>query len=233
MKRIVKPQKPTASRLHLGCGSKAPPGWVNIDGSWNARLHKYPRFLSLLVALRLVSQQEAEANWSRNIMTWDLRNPLPFDSAVFDAIYASHLLEHLYYDEATQLLNECHRVMRPGGLIRLVVPDLRALVEDYLSRKIEGDEQARAADGLLEMMMLRSKQRPHHGPIRTFYQATADFHSHKWLYDQDSLGQLLSVAGFINSRRCGYLESAIDDISEVEEESRLAKGTLCLEAQRR
>ena len=224
---------PTAKRLHLGCGLNAPQGWVNIDGSWNARLHRHPRFLSFLVALRLVSKIEAEANWPRNIMTWDLRKPLPFENTVFEAIYASHMLEHLYYDEATQLLKECHRVLHSGGLIRLVVPDLQALVEDYLSRKSAGNEMALAANDLLEMMLLRPKQRPNHGSIRTIYHMTTDFHSHKWLYDQESLGQLLSHTGFINIRRCGYLESRIAGISEVEEENRLAEGTLCLEAGKR
>lgn len=224
--------KPTAKRLHLGSGLKAPEGWVNIDGSWNAWMHQHPRLHSLLVSLQLVTEAEADVCWPRNILIWNLRERLPFDDGVFESVYASHLIEHLYRDDAERLVEECYRVLGPEGVIRLVVPDLKALAEDYLSQKKCDKGNYPAADSFQEMMMLRSKERPKYGPLRALYHAKADFHSHKWLYDQESLGGLLRQAGFTSIRRCRYLESKISAIHDVEDEGRLSAGTLCLEAEK-
>jgi predicted SAM-dependent methyltransferase len=229
---MSKTVSPTASRLHLGCGLNAPEGWVNVDGSWNAWVHQHPRLRALLTSLRLVSPSEAGVGWSRNILIHDLRKRLPFADDTFECVYASHMLEHLYRDDAERLVGECHRVLRTGGLIRLVVPDLKALVEDYLAHAGNGDGTTPAADCLQEAFLLREKERPRHGPLRAVYHAHADFHTHKWLYDENSLSLLLKRAGFRDIRRCRYLESRIAAIREVEDEGRLSEGTLCLEAEK-
>lgn len=59
---------------------------------------------------------------------------IPHDSGTVDAIYSSHMIEHLVRDDAWAFLLECHRVLRSGGRLRLVVPDLHALVHQYLQR---------------------------------------------------------------------------------------------------
>jgi predicted SAM-dependent methyltransferase len=48
---------------------------------------------------------------------------LPFADQAFDYIFSEHFLHHLFFDEAFDLLRECHRVLRPYGVIRTVVPD--------------------------------------------------------------------------------------------------------------
>src|SRR3954447_6634717 len=62
----------------------------------------------------------------------DLRKPLPFDSGVFDAVYANHVLEHLTPSEAEGLAAELRRVLKAGGTARLVVPDLESAARNYL-----------------------------------------------------------------------------------------------------
>jgi predicted SAM-dependent methyltransferase len=62
----------------------------------------------------------------------DLRKPLPFDSGVFDAVYANHVLEHLTPSEAEGLAAELRRVLNAGGIARLVVPDLESAARNYL-----------------------------------------------------------------------------------------------------
>ena len=126
-------------RLHLGCGTTAPAGWINLDGSWNARLAKHPRLRSVLKTLRLVPRREAEIAWSPDVLIHDVRKPLPFPEGSISEIYTAHMLEHLYFTEALRVLKECHRVLAPGGVLRVVVPDLRAIVMEYLGESVIGD----------------------------------------------------------------------------------------------
>ena len=89
--------------LNLGCGSCYHEDWVNVD------LYD-----------------------SDHVMRHDLYGGLPFEPETFDAVYAAHLLEHLYRFYVPILLGECRRVMKTGGIIRIVVPDLEGAVRSYL-----------------------------------------------------------------------------------------------------
>jgi len=223
----------TERRLHLGCGLKAPEGWVNVDGSWNAWLHQHTRLISVLKTVGVVSNQQKSIQWPKNILIWNLRKGLPFSSEHFECVYASHILEHLYHDDAAALLKEAHRVLRTGGIVRIAVPDLRSLVNDYLEEKSSANgKSVAAAHRLQEAMLLRDKNRPRGGILKTIYNSTQDLHTHKWLYDEESLREFMTEAGFTGIRRCGFLESRIEGIQEVEEESRVSFGNLCLEAER-
>jgi predicted SAM-dependent methyltransferase len=91
-------------KLNLGCGSRFNPDWVNVD----------------FVA------------YSEGVIKCDLLSKLPFGDKSFDVIYSSHVLEHFTPVNAESLLWECHRVMRDGGVLRVVVPDLEILVKAYL-----------------------------------------------------------------------------------------------------
>src|ERR1700680_660258 len=138
-------------KLNLGCGPNAPVGWVNVDGSWNAWFSNH-QFLR--TALRVVGVIDANhgAQWKARPLVHDLTKPLPFEENTFSCVYASHILEHLYLADAQTLLSECRRVLRPGGVIRLVVPDLRSIAATYLKKKNGGNlfhpEQVVAADKL-------------------------------------------------------------------------------------
>ena len=48
---------------------------------------------------------------------------LPYEDGQFAFVFSEHFFEHLFLDEAIALLNECHRLMKPGGVIRICVPD--------------------------------------------------------------------------------------------------------------
>src|SRR5438105_2893856 len=114
-------------RLHVGCGFNTPNGWINMDSSWGARLAKHPQLHRAARTLRLAPEKQFEYQWCTNILLHDLRKPLPFPSASVSAIYGSHVLEHLYLVEARRLLQECFRVLSTGGILRLVVPDLKSI----------------------------------------------------------------------------------------------------------
>lgn len=90
--------------LNVGCGASVHPDWINLD----------------MVAL------------VPGVMVCDIRCGLPFETATFDAVYHSHTLEHLDPSDAERFLRECHRILKAGGILRVVVPDLEDVIGAYL-----------------------------------------------------------------------------------------------------
>jgi SAM-dependent methyltransferase len=90
--------------VNLGCGDIFHPSWGNYDLNPS----------------------------SKDIKRIDLQRALPFASKSLAAIYSSHVFEHLPRGDVPRFLRECARVLRRGGIIRLVVPDLEGVVRDYL-----------------------------------------------------------------------------------------------------
>lgn len=223
-------RSPVPDRLHLGCGLVAPPGWLNVDGSWQAALARYPRLRRLLGQAGLLPRRQAEIPWPSNVRRLDLRRRLPFEDAYFEAVYSSHLLEHLYRGDALRLLRECRRVLRPGGVCRAVVPDLAPLVDVYFTDRLRSDVDA--ARELLRALQMRPEEEGGAGLYRVYRRLT-DFHTHKWMYDERALISLFEEAGFRRAERRPMWESDISAIREVELEGRAAPGVgVCVEARR-
>jgi SAM-dependent methyltransferase len=205
-------------------------GWVNVDGSWSARIAKHPWLRRALKVLPTAPASLLEHPWSPEIVVHDVRKRLPFRDATFSAVYASHLLEHLYFVEAERLLADCYRLLRPGGVIRLVVPDLRTMVNSYISGKENSAQRRIVADELNRNLLYRDSAPPRGGPFYRAYSTVTDFHSHKWMYDADSLTLHLEEAGFVNVREKGFHDSVIDDIAAIEEADRVLEGAgICIE----
>jgi len=100
--------------LNLGCGSRFHKEWVNLD--------KHP------------NNPQVQKN--------DVRKGIPFSDNTFDVVYHSHLLEHLTKENALAFTNECFRVIKPGGVLRVVVPDLEQISRLYLlalENSLDGD----------------------------------------------------------------------------------------------
>jgi SAM-dependent methyltransferase len=107
----------TLRLLNLGCGDRYHPDWVNVD------FH---------------SSNPA-------VLAHDLKEKLPFKDDFFDVVYHSHVQEHLPKFYVPMLFHECFRILKPGGIIRLVVPDLEQIVHIYLElleRALNGDPVA-------------------------------------------------------------------------------------------
>lgn len=102
--------------VNIGCGATWHPAWTNLD-------------------VRPVSPQ---------VRSWDVSHGLPFGNEQVDGCYASHILEHLTREQARALLVECLRVLRPGGIVRLAVPDLEGIAREYLHvvARVDKGEQA-------------------------------------------------------------------------------------------
>ena len=91
--------------LNLGCGQRYHPNWTNINF----------------------------ASTNEGVISHDLRQGIPFPDRSFDVVYHSHVLEHFSKPEASKFLKECSRVLRPQGILRVVVPDLEEITKAYLN----------------------------------------------------------------------------------------------------
>jgi predicted SAM-dependent methyltransferase len=233
-KRPLQERKDLA-RVNLGCGLQTPGGWVNVDGSYNARLAKHPFLRRALAWLNFLHTDTLNIPWSSSIFIHDIRKPLPFSNGSVAAIYASHVLEHLYRDEAQRLVKESLRVLARGGVLRVVVPDLEAIIQEYMGERPFGTltgefERLCRADRLNQRLLMRYPTPSYPHLLHRIYNSWNDLHSHKWMYDAESLVTLFEAGGFVEVRRREYLDSEIEDIGALEEESRVLNGAgVCVE----
>lgn len=210
-----------SKKLHLGCGLIAPESWLNVDGSPQVILAHHPRVALCLETLRLLPSSWVHRNWPKNIEHLNLSRPLPYPDASFDAIYTSHLIEHLYRDDASSLLSECFRILEPGGTLRIVVPDLESLIQLYLQHDGHDDTET-AADMFMRKLNTHSSARPRglFGLFRKIYPV----HQHKWMYNAASLKRLMTDTGFREASQKDTFESRINDIQTIENPDRINNG---------
>lgn len=228
-------------KLHLGCGATTPDGWLNVDGSWNVRLSRHHILHALLRSLRIIPKN-TRSDYRKDIYWADVSKPLRFADESFSVVYASHLLEHLFLDDARALLRECFRVLKPGGVIRLLVPDLRSIALEYVgsfefpendsygSMTPEVKANRPRADRVnMRLLMHPQAHKRESLPLR-IYRAMRDFHTHKWMYDADSLAFYMREAGFVDVEQREYLDSQIEGIDAVEQAVRVLDGSgICVE----
>jgi SAM-dependent methyltransferase len=221
-------------KIHLGCGINAPKGWVNVDGSWNAWLAKYGKIREILRKLGIIHDGCFNILWSPDIIIHDVRKSLPFPDNSAEAIYASHLLEHLYLEQEEFLLKECFRVLMPGGVLRIVVPDLRAIIEEYMGkRELEAADNIKMlgpAERMNRRLLLRDIGSPRGSILFKLYTLMKDFHLHKYVHDVDSLRKIFEKANFKEVQEMGYHQSRIKDIQDIEQKEAVINGAgICME----
>jgi len=223
---------PDGPLLNVGSGPAAAAGWVNMDGSWQARLAGHPLVARLVSAVLGVEV----GHWPRAVIYRNVKRGLGYADGSVAAVYASHLVEHLYRDEALALLRDARRALKPGGVCRVVVPDVAAIVGWYLANQREpAAQKTQPSSDLLMGMMLLRPARPRGRGLLGLVRQWTDLHEHKWMYDEEGLAALFAEAGFRDPSPRGYLESAIDRdlLAQVEQADRVCNGAgVCVEARR-
>lgn len=181
-----------ALRINIGCGQTPTQGWRNFDNSLSLYLSKVPLLPDFLLKLRLLeSSQYQFIRFARNnsIEYGDVTKGLPVQDESVDALYSSHMLEHLDKNEASKFLREAFRILKSGGIIRIAVPDIKKKVEQY--------NTSCDADAFIESTHL-CVPRP-----RSFTQRLRIFlvgsRHHQWMYDGNSLSGLLQNHGFMRA----------------------------------
>lgn len=219
---------------NLGCGPKVSshPDVINID--WSI----YLRFRSSLLLSwlpRLVLRGERLRRYRElpeNIVAHDLARGIPLPDGSLDVVYHSHMLEHIDRERVAGFQREVWRVLKPGGVQRIVVPDLEILAKRYLvsladareGRASPAEHEASVFE-LLEQSVrrdaaaaqsLRGWRRRLY--MRLFGDARARGETHQWMYDAVNLRALLEecgfrdveVTGYDRSRICGWADYGLD-----------------------
>jgi predicted SAM-dependent methyltransferase len=143
-------------KLHFGCGPVLLQGWINID------LHVNP---------------------AKGVV-WDVTKPFPLPDNSCRCIYHEHLLEHLPPAQGAAFLKDCHRLLMPGGVVRIAMPSLQYVIEKYQS----GDWREQDWLQWPEYRFVQTRAEMVNVALRWW--------GHQWLYDQEELRRYLSAAGF-------------------------------------
>lgn len=144
--------------LNVGCGANIYPQFVNLDWQWRPGVD----------------------------YCWDILRGLPFSNEQFIGIYSEHCLEHLPFDRIQFVLSEFYRVLKAGGVARIVLPDGQKYIETYYKR-MNGEfvEFPYENDLTLKTPMMH---------VNSVFR----YHGHLYCYDFNTLKLLLEEIGFVN-----------------------------------
>lgn len=149
--------------LHLGCGERKFDGFINIDAETSAD------------------------------MQLDLTQPLPWQKSSVSGIYSEHFFEHITQAQGLALLHECQRVLKPGGVVRIAMPDLATVISDYVNNSMHPDWERFG----LDWTATRCER----------LNIAMRWWGHQWIYDEEELVRLAKKVGLAVKGRCAFGES--------------------------
>ena len=133
------------------------------------------------------------------VLPWDCRTSLPLEEGMAAGIRAEQFVEHLETrEELPAFLAAAHRALRPGGVLRVIVPDVARYLEAYCRGDLTGYRELAVPDPFPADLPTRMDIVNH-----VFHQ----WHEHRWGYDFETLAHRLRAAGFTKIVRTGYKES--------------------------
>lgn len=159
----LKPSLNNKKYLDVGCGHNAHPNFVNLDYEWLPNV---------------------DVCW--NLVT----NSLPFPDNRFEGIYTEHCLEHIPFEACEKNIKEFYRVLKPGGTLRIIVPDGEIYVDIY-NRQKQGEK------------ILMPYQESY---ISGMHRINGIFrnHGHLFIYDFETFRVLLERNGFKNIKKMSF-----------------------------
>ncbi len=195
-RRIRIPTDSGPVRVNVGSGLAVAPGWVHLDGGLHALFSGWPvPFLKGVYRLSESRQWFSLESYlgilkKHRFIHHHLKYGLPFDNGTVDFLYSSHVLEHLSKGDGERLIREARRVLKPGGRIRLAVPDL-------------------------EKVFLLYKEGRKEKALSYFFVPGAEdsLDRHRTLYDFELLQESLESAGFTGVERCFFRKGSVPDVA--------------------
>jgi len=200
-----------AVRLNLGSSLLVAEGWINIDGGLSSLIAGLPPPLLRLAYRRSGMRSHMDEETFVDVLSrhrfvhHDLRYGIPFPDRCAQAIFSSHFFEHITRPDAERLAAEALRVLEPGGVIRISVPDLSWLFSEY-----ERGAKRAVVDGIFDA------------------DGDGEYAHHRYMYDEELLGELLGGAGFTDITRCRFREGRVPDLEILDNR----EGSLVMEAAR-
>jgi predicted SAM-dependent methyltransferase len=132
-------------------------------------------------------------------VAWNLANALPFDSGSVAAVFHEHLLEHLPVEAGDRFMQECFRVLKPGGILRVGVPDAGRLIQSYAGNR-----------GYLENL------HPGRPTALIAVQELFYWHRHCAMFDVETLEFFFRASGFPDPRERGFGDTDLDQAPDTE-----------------
>ncbi len=204
--------------VQFGCGLCAPDDWQNFDAGPAFWLQSKMPFVTPLLKKR------GFPDYPKNIKYGDVIKGLPVPQQSAQAVYCSHVLEHMALDELRITLRNVFSYLRPGGTFRLVLPDLEQLIKAYLADPAPG-----AASGFMQDSYLGEQSVTRN--LRAIPTALFGRSRHLWMWDYKGMAEELEAAGFTSIRRAQFGDAADPHFRNVEAEHRWT-GCLGIECKR-
>jgi predicted SAM-dependent methyltransferase len=177
-------------RLQLGSGSNLYEGWLNTD------VVDYKR--------------------KNEVVYLDARMAFPLPDDSFDAVFSEHMIEHVSYPDGLHCLHECHRVLRPGGKIRIATPSLRRLIALYDAE--QSGLQQRYLRWATDVFVEHADVYLPGFVVNNFFRNW----EHQFIYDEDTLRHALETAGFVDVKEWPVGESDDPALAGLERHMRSA-----------
>ena len=210
--------------INLGCGAKTSELCTNVDWSIFILLYQNQWMLPLMAPLIRRDRVERVHEMRGKTIFHNLRKGIPFPDNSADAIYHSHLMEHIDRDGVPTFQKEIFRVLKPGGIQRICVPSLELLISEY-NASLASDDMTRNASvrhdqfvaNILEQCVRRESQGGK-GPkgMRGWLEnlvlgdARARGETHQWMWDRVNARAMLMDAGFVDIKVCSWNESDVE-----------------------
>lgn len=182
-------------KLHLGAFNSPVIGWINTDITPHQWITRVPFLPELLFKLGKMTEErllEHKRGVFKKISYLNLYKRFPYPDNTFTSVFSSHVLEHLFPHQIPAILAEIKRVLVPGGVVRVVVPDLDLYVKRY---DPENPEEMLAA--IFE----------HQNGLKN---------RHQWMYTKESLVHLLQKNGFSNVKSCSFRKGKCEDLDRID-----------------
>jgi predicted SAM-dependent methyltransferase len=136
----------------------------------------------------------------------DAKRKMPFKSNIFDFIFCEHFIEHLTRENGLKFLNECYRILKPDGVLRITSPDLEKIMDLYYDRNKYVKRQE---------LIAQYGKGAEFQPCELFNDYMHNW-GHKFIYDKRTIEQALSNIGFIYVVFCDCKKSSYLELSGLE-----------------
>lgn len=192
--------------VQYGAGLTGPPAWKNFDSSPTLRLQRLP--IVGRIARRYLAPEFPDV-----IEFGDIVKGLPVREQSCEAIYCSHVLEHLALEDMRTALRNTFDHLRPGGTFRLVVPDLAMIADSYVA---SGDDGAALAFMRATLLGVERRERG----LGALARGAMGNSKHLWMWDHASMSAELDRAGFVDIQRAELGDSGDPMFDAVEDADR-------------
>ena len=191
--------------VQYGSGRSSPSAWRNFDASPTLRFERLP-----LIGLLYTKN---ESRFPSNVEYGDIVKGLPVSTGSCKGVYCSHILEHLSLNEFRTALRNTKEILEPGGIFRLVLPDLEHSARSYIDNP--------SNEAALEFMKETSlgHERRARG-LKGLITAWLGNSQHLWMWDYKSIKPELEHSGFVGVRRASFGDSSDPFFGKVEEKVR-------------